>query len=143
MIIFVYICLLSDYTLCKQYRQMRRKEQDRLARMDVDYQRRKEMAEFNLRREERMKAAEERTAKKRLKRQKKKQKKKEKKVRLTSVGGEEQQREESSDDDGGSDDGEGTVKWWRSLFWSSLQAVVINAEAPYLFNLEVESGKLK
>uniref|UniRef100_A0A803NNM8 Reticulon domain-containing protein n=1 Tax=Cannabis sativa TaxID=3483 RepID=A0A803NNM8_CANSA len=46
-----------------QYRQMRRKEQDRLARMDVDYQRRKEEAEFIMRREERLKAAEERTAK--------------------------------------------------------------------------------
>ncbi|KAJ6669960.1 hypothetical protein OIU85_027107, partial [Salix viminalis] len=47
-----------------QYRQMRRREQDRLARMDVDYQRRKELAEFTMRREERMKAAEERTVKK-------------------------------------------------------------------------------
>uniref|UniRef100_A0A2K1Z5I6 Uncharacterized protein n=1 Tax=Populus trichocarpa TaxID=3694 RepID=A0A2K1Z5I6_POPTR len=45
------------------YRQMRRKEQDRLARMDADYQRRKEMAEFTMRREERMKAAEEHTVK--------------------------------------------------------------------------------
>jgi hypothetical protein len=54
---------------------MRRREQDRLARMDVDYQRRKELAEFTMRREERMKAAEERTVKKRLKRQKKKQRK--------------------------------------------------------------------
>jgi hypothetical protein len=42
---------------------MRRKEQDRLARMDADYQRRKEMAEFTMRREERMKAAEEHTVK--------------------------------------------------------------------------------
>ncbi|KAF9665983.1 hypothetical protein SADUNF_Sadunf16G0181700 [Salix dunnii] len=48
-----------------QYRQMRRREQDRLARMDADYQRRKEIAEFNMRREERMKAAEEQTEKKR------------------------------------------------------------------------------
>nr|AFK33587.1 unknown [Lotus japonicus] len=47
-----------------QYRQMRRKEQDRLARMEVDYQRRKGLAEFSMRREERLKAAEERTAKK-------------------------------------------------------------------------------
>nr|GLL23726.1 PRKR-interacting protein 1 [Ipomoea trifida]GMC81076.1 PRKR-interacting protein 1 [Ipomoea batatas]GME11048.1 PRKR-interacting protein 1 [Ipomoea batatas] len=80
-----------------QYRQMRRKEQDRLARMDADYQKRKEMAEFNTKREERLKAAEERTAKKRLKRQKKKQRKKEKKSQPTA-GGEEQQRVESSDD---------------------------------------------
>ncbi|XP_078443548.1 PRKR-interacting protein isoform X3 [Wolffia australiana] len=63
-----------------QYRQMRRREQDRLTRMDVDYRRRKEVAEFNMRREERMKAAEERTAKKRQKRQKKKQRKKENKT---------------------------------------------------------------
>ncbi|KDO48235.1 hypothetical protein CISIN_1g0324451mg, partial [Citrus sinensis] len=48
------------------YRRVRQKEQDRIA-------------EFSMKREERMKAAEERTAKKRLKRQKKKQRKKEKK----------------------------------------------------------------
>ncbi|MCD7472513.1 hypothetical protein HAX54_013771 [Datura stramonium] len=81
-----------------QYRQMRRREQDRLARMDVDYQRRKEIAEFNLRREEKLKAAEERTAKKRAKRQKKKQRKKEKKSN-SGAGGEEIRREESSGDD--------------------------------------------
>lgn len=81
-----------------QYRQMRRREQDRLARMDVDYQRRKEVAEFNLRREEKVKAAEERTAKKRARRQKKKQRKKEKKIN-SGAGGEETRREESSDDD--------------------------------------------
>lgn len=81
-----------------QYRQMRRREQDRLARMDVDYQRRKEVAEFNLRREEKVKAAEERTAKKRARRQKKKQRKKEKKSN-SGAGGEETRREESSDDD--------------------------------------------
>lgn len=87
-----------------QYRQMRRKEQDRLVRMEVDYQKRKEVAEFNMRREERLKAAEERTAKKRLKRQKKKQKKKEKRNK-TNLGGEENnQKEESSDDDKNSDD---------------------------------------
>ncbi|KAJ6804730.1 PRKR-interacting protein 1 [Iris pallida] len=79
-----------------QYRQMRRKEQDRVTRMDADYQRRKELAEFNMRREERLKAAEERTAKKRLKRQKKKQKKKEKKSKTTSEG-EDHRKEESSD----------------------------------------------
>jgi hypothetical protein len=93
---------------------MRRREQDRIARMDADYQRRKEMAEFELRREERLKAAEERTAKKCLKRQKKKQRKKEKRTKTkTSNGGEEQNRVESggeepnrvesSDDDEGSD----------------------------------------
>ncbi|XP_042493433.1 PRKR-interacting protein 1 homolog [Macadamia integrifolia] len=88
-----------------QYRQMRRKEQDRLARMEVDYQKRKELAEFNMRREERMKAAEERTAKKSLKRQKKKQRKKEKKIKLNS-GEEEEHKEGSSDDNDGSDNGE-------------------------------------
>lgn len=71
-----------------QYRQMRRKEQDRISRMDVDYQRRKELAEFNARREERIQAAEERTAKKRAKRQKKKDKKRQKKEKLdTSASG--------------------------------------------------------
>uniref|UniRef100_A0A0E0AZ89 PRKR-interacting protein 1 n=1 Tax=Oryza glumipatula TaxID=40148 RepID=A0A0E0AZ89_9ORYZ len=79
-----------------QYRQMRRREQDRLARMDADYQKRKHMAEFELRREERLKEAEERTAKKRLKRQKKKQRKKEKKRAKTSNGGEQPNGGESS-----------------------------------------------
>ncbi|KAK4849131.1 hypothetical protein QYF36_021179 [Acer negundo] len=86
-----------------QYRQMRRKEQDRLTRMDADYQRRKEVAEFNMRMEERVKTAEERTAKKRLKRQKKKQRKKEKKNKL-NANGEEHKKEQSSDDD--DDDGD-------------------------------------
>ncbi|KAF3961831.1 hypothetical protein ACB098_07G096100 [Castanea mollissima] len=88
-----------------QYRQMRRKEQDRLARMDADYQIKKEVAEFNMRREERLKAAEERTAKKRAKRQKKRQRKKEKKIKVNS-GAEEPPKEESSDDEGDSDIGE-------------------------------------
>uniref|UniRef100_A0A0D9WRN8 PRKR-interacting protein 1 n=1 Tax=Leersia perrieri TaxID=77586 RepID=A0A0D9WRN8_9ORYZ len=86
-----------------QYRQMRRREQDRLARMDADYQKRKEIAEFELRREERVKAAEERTAKKRLKRQKKKQRKKEKRAK-GSNGGEEPNRGESSGGDEDSED---------------------------------------
>ncbi|KAE8777615.1 hypothetical protein D1007_49586 [Hordeum vulgare] len=92
-----------------QYRQMRRREQDRITRMESDYERRKQVAEFNLRREERLKAAEERTAKKRLKRQKKKQRKKEKRSKPDG-GGEEEPKskvpnrvEESSDDDEGSD----------------------------------------
>ncbi|KAI6701383.1 hypothetical protein NL676_015707 [Syzygium grande] len=89
-----------------QYRQMRRKEQDRLARMDADYQKRKEMAEYMMRREERLKAAEERTAKKRLKRQKKKQRKKEKKMKPSSGGGEHPKGESSDDDEGDSDNGE-------------------------------------
>lgn len=88
-----------------QYRQMRRKEQDRLARMDADYQKRQELAEFNKRREERVKAAEERTAKNRLKRQKKKQRKKVKKSKL-NAGGEEHQTVEASDDEGDSDNDE-------------------------------------
>ncbi|KAJ6310478.1 hypothetical protein OIU76_015244 [Salix suchowensis] len=85
------------------YRQMRRREQDRLARMDVDYQRRKELAEFTMRREERMKAAEERTVKKRLKRQKKKQRKREKKTEPNGSG-EEHRKEECLDDEANSDD---------------------------------------
>ncbi|XVE93434.1 hypothetical protein REPUB_Repub01dG0192100 [Reevesia pubescens] len=92
-----------------QYRQMRRKEQDRLARMDADYQKRKELAEFSMRREERLKAAEERTAKKRLKRQKKKQRKKEKKMK-SSADGEENKKEESSDDDGDSENDEAAAQ---------------------------------
>ncbi|KAK4418226.1 PRKR-interacting protein 1 [Sesamum alatum] len=86
-----------------QYRQMRRKEQDRLARMDADFQKRKEIAEFNQRREERLKAAEERTAKKRLKRQKKKQRKKGKKSK-PSTGGDEHQKEQSSEEDSDSEE---------------------------------------
>ena len=88
-----------------QYRQMRRREQDRITRMETDYEKRKQVAEFNLRRDERLKAAEERTSKKRLKRQKKKQRKNEKRAK-PSGGGEEpnseavpKQVEEPSDDD--------------------------------------------
>ncbi|KAJ8761138.1 hypothetical protein K2173_001194 [Erythroxylum novogranatense] len=92
-----------------QYRQMRRKEQDRLARMDADYQKRKHLAEFNMRREERIKAAEERTAKKRLKRQKKKQRKKDKKMK-PNADAEQNQKGESSDDEVDSDEDEETEK---------------------------------
>ncbi|XWS54745.1 hypothetical protein CRYUN_Cryun10bG0115400 [Craigia yunnanensis] len=88
-----------------QYRQMRRKEQDRLARMDTDYQKRKELSEFSMRREERLKSAEERTAKKRLKRQKKKRRKREKKMK-PSAELEENKKEESSDDEGDSENDE-------------------------------------
>ncbi|KAK9077193.1 hypothetical protein SSX86_005529 [Deinandra increscens subsp. villosa] len=87
-----------------QYRQMRRKEQDRLARMDVDYQKKKVLAEFNKRREERLKATEERTAKKRLKRQKKKQKKQEKKMKLEPGNAEENRKEDNSSDDSGNEE---------------------------------------
>ncbi|CAK9181133.1 unnamed protein product [Ilex paraguariensis] len=94
----------SEVALCqnKLYRQMRRKEQDRLARMDIDYQKRKELAEFSLRREERLRDAEEQTAKKRLKRQTKKQRKKVKKSKL-NAGEEEHQKKVSSEDDEKSD----------------------------------------
>ena len=85
---------------------MRRKEQDRLARMEADYQIRKEVAEFNMRREQRLKAAEERTAKKRLKRLKKKQRKKEKRSKL-NADGQVNQKDESSES-GDSDNGEHT-----------------------------------
>ncbi|KAI7753294.1 hypothetical protein M8C21_022090 [Ambrosia artemisiifolia] len=91
-----------------QYRQMRRKEQDRLTRMDIDFQKRKEVAEFNKRREERLKATEERTAKKRLKRQKKKQKKQQKKMKLEAGNDEKNRKEDnSSDDDQDQDSGNG------------------------------------
>lgn len=89
-----------------QYRQMRRKEQDRLARMEVDYQRRKEVAEFEMRREQRLKAAEEQTAKKRLKRQKKKQRKMEKKKSKLNATGEGNKVGESSDGSEDTDNGE-------------------------------------
>eukprot|EP01018_Ginkgo_biloba_P028335 Gb_05730 [translate_table: standard] len=95
----------------QQYRQMRRREQDRLSRMDADYQRRKELAEFNARREERIKAAEDRTAKKRAKRQKKKEKRKQKKSKTEAAesGQIEEGRldsaEEDSTDCDSSDDG--------------------------------------
>ncbi|OWM79196.1 PRKR-interacting protein 1 [Punica granatum] len=92
-----------------QYRQMRRKEQDRLARMDVDYQKRKEMAEFIRRREERLKAAEDRTAKKRLKRQKKKQRKREKTSKVTVTAGGENLKEEEESSDGGAESDDANV----------------------------------
>jgi len=78
---------------------MRRKEQDRLARMDADYQRRKEMAEFTMRREERMKAAEERTVKSVWKGEGKRRR------RRNQMVVEEHRKEESSDDEANSDDG--------------------------------------
>ncbi|CAI9108270.1 OLC1v1007839C1 [Oldenlandia corymbosa var. corymbosa] len=88
-----------------QYRQMRRKEQDRLARMEVDYQKRKETVEFHMRREERLKAAEERTAKKRLKRQKKKQRKKGRKNESSTSGaGDEDDRRQSGESSSSDDD---------------------------------------
>uniref|UniRef100_N1QT86 PRKR-interacting protein 1 n=1 Tax=Aegilops tauschii TaxID=37682 RepID=N1QT86_AEGTA len=97
--------LMHTTTVSNWYRQMRRREQDRITRMETDYEKRKQVAEFNLRREERLKAAEERTSKKRLKRQKKKQRKNEKRAK-PSGGGEEpnseavpKQVEEPSDDD--------------------------------------------
>lgn len=65
-----------------QYRQMRRREQDRVHRMEIDYQKRMGEREFHQRREERLREAEERTAKKRALRQKKKESKKLKKSRL-------------------------------------------------------------
>ena len=67
---------------CEQYRQTRRREQDRLSRMEADYLKRSAEHEFLQRREERIIAAEERTAKKRAKRQKQKEKKKLKKSKL-------------------------------------------------------------
>ncbi|PNX71840.1 hypothetical protein L195_g027726 [Trifolium pratense] len=102
--VFIVALQMTCPVLNCMYRQMRRKEQDRLARMEVDYQKRKELAEFAMRREERLKAAEERTAKKRAKRQKKKQRKKEKKIKTND--GEPQQEKHDSSDDGDSDNDE-------------------------------------
>ncbi|KAF5197537.1 Prkr-interacting protein [Thalictrum thalictroides] len=102
-----------------QYRQMRRKEQDRLMRMDAHYEKTKEVEEFNLRREERLKAAEERTAKKRAKRQKKRMKKKEKVCKVSSnsssgggdgCGDEEQKKDGTSDDEDDKDSDEEEFK---------------------------------
>ncbi|KAI3972161.1 hypothetical protein MKW92_051193 [Papaver armeniacum] len=99
-----------------QYRQMRRKEQDRLARMQVDYDKRKELSDFMIRKEERMKATEERTAKKRLKRQKKKMKKQSKKSRLNPDAGE-QQKDESLEDKDKSDDDAGEPEIPKHIFF--------------------------
>lgn len=71
-----------SFIMMWQYRQMRRREQDRVHRMEIDYQKRTAEREFLQRREERLREAEERTAKKRALRQKKKEKKKLKKSRL-------------------------------------------------------------
>lgn len=88
-----------------QYRQMRRREQDRLARMDADYQKRKEEADFLARRESRLKDAEDRTAKKRAKRQKKKQRRVQKKNRLDAPSNQEEREDVNSEaeDSEGSD----------------------------------------
>uniref|UniRef100_A0A0C9RIK3 TSA: Wollemia nobilis Ref_Wollemi_Transcript_15931_769 transcribed RNA sequence n=1 Tax=Wollemia nobilis TaxID=56998 RepID=A0A0C9RIK3_9CONI len=94
-----------------QYRQMRRREQDRLSRMDVDYERRKELAEFNAKREERIKAAEERTAKKRAKRQKQKEKRRQKKKKPDNSASDQAEKaqvdlaEEDSTDSDSADEG--------------------------------------
>lgn len=71
--------------------------------MDIDYKRRKEVAEFAMRREEKLKASEERTAKKRLKRQKKKQRKREKKGVPNADAEQGNKKEGSSDEELGSD----------------------------------------
>ncbi|CAI5968990.1 unnamed protein product [Closterium sp. NIES-65] len=68
------------------YRAMRRHEQDRLMRMEADYNKRMEEKRFQQRREQRLKEAEERTAKKRAKRQKKKEKRKKQKTEETRDG---------------------------------------------------------
>ncbi|KAF9626698.1 hypothetical protein IFM89_038793 [Coptis chinensis] len=96
-----------------QYRQMRRKEQDRLARMDAHYEKVKEVEEFNLRRDERLRDAEDRTARKRLKRQKKKMKKKGKRCKVSSGGGEEKSKDESEDGGGSDGDGHSDDGVWR------------------------------
>eukprot|EP00246_Nothoceros_aenigmaticus_P000396 TRINITY_DN10593_c0_g1_i2.p2 TRINITY_DN10593_c0_g1~~TRINITY_DN10593_c0_g1_i2.p2 ORF type:complete len:173 (-),score=49.02 TRINITY_DN10593_c0_g1_i2:1740-2258(-) len=91
-----------------QYRQMRRREQDRLARMELDYQKRKEETEFLARRDERVKAAEERTAKKRAKRQKQKEKKKQKRLQSSKSAGEDAETVNAVEP--GSEDSDGNGK---------------------------------
>ncbi|OWM87104.1 hypothetical protein CDL15_Pgr027039 [Punica granatum] len=83
---------------------MRRKEQDRLARMDVDYLKRKDMAEFIRSREERLKAAQDRTVQMRLKHQKIQRKRKKKSNVTSSEGGDNSKEEESFDDGAESND---------------------------------------
>ncbi|XP_031392153.1 PRKR-interacting protein 1 homolog [Punica granatum] len=85
-------------------RHMRRKEQDRLARMDVDYLKRKDMAEFIRSREERLKAAQDRTVQMRLKHQKIQRKRKKKSNVTSSEGGDNSKEEESFDDGAESND---------------------------------------
>ncbi|GBG87088.1 hypothetical protein CBR_g44544 [Chara braunii] len=90
-----------------QYRQMRRKEQDRLARMEADYQLKKDAAEFEAGRKEVLKMQELRTAK----RQKKESKKLAKTARQAedAAGGrrhpiaEEQEYNTNDDDDNSGD----------------------------------------
>ncbi|KAL2642335.1 hypothetical protein R1flu_009922 [Riccia fluitans] len=89
-----------------QYRQMRRREQDRLIRMELDYQSRKEEAEFQARREERIRAAEERTAKKRARRLKKKEKKRAKRGQRQP--GDHQDKDENSSSEEDEEDAQKT-----------------------------------
>eukprot|EP00249_Psilotum_nudum_P000944 c13164_g1_i1 orf=499-1026(-) len=88
-----------------QYRQMRRKEQDRLARMELDFEKRKEEAEFLARREARIKAAEERTAKKRAKRQKAKERRQQKRKRVETSSCKDGQLIQNSADEDSEDTG--------------------------------------
>eukprot|EP00897_Mesotaenium_endlicherianum_P009145 jgi/Mesen1/8259/ME000445S07408 len=82
-----------------QYRSMRRHEQDRLIRMEIDYKKRKAESEFEKRRAEMLKEAEERTAKRRNKRLKKKEKKKAKITVTGSLASIEEQREDGDEDE--------------------------------------------
>jgi hypothetical protein len=69
------------------YRQVRRKEQDRVKRMDAEFEKRKAAEEFEAKRQQAQQELEARTSKKRAKRQKKKDKKKAAKAAKTSDGG--------------------------------------------------------
>ncbi|GFR40810.1 hypothetical protein Agub_g1429 [Astrephomene gubernaculifera] len=62
-----------------QYRIVRRAEQDRVRKIEADWEKKQQEDEFKRKMEELKKQAEDRTAKKRLKRQKKKQKQKQQK----------------------------------------------------------------
>ncbi|EFJ41743.1 hypothetical protein VOLCADRAFT_121611 [Volvox carteri f. nagariensis] len=86
-----------------QYRIVRRAEQDRVRKMEADWEKKQQEAEFKLKIEELNKIAEDRTAKKRLKRQKKKEQKKQKKglVGEAAAGGDGQDSGQSGSEDNG------------------------------------------
>ncbi|KAL6764083.1 hypothetical protein V8C86DRAFT_24250 [Haematococcus lacustris] len=81
------------------YRLVRKAEQERLHRIDIAYNKKKEMDEFETRRKKMEEEAAERTAKKRLQRQKKKQKKKSKASATANAPAKEEQSDDSSDND--------------------------------------------
>ncbi|GIL86961.1 hypothetical protein Vretifemale_15161 [Volvox reticuliferus] len=86
-----------------QYRIVRRAEQDRVRKMEADWEKKKQEEEFQRKIDELNKIAEERTAKKRLKRQKKKHQKKQKQGAAAggpAAGGNGECGESDSEEDG-------------------------------------------